>query len=264
MSDWKKGQVAVSNGFLAYHRTKTQGTPLVLSHGLTDNGLCWRRVGVELSANFDVIMIDARGHGESSRVSGADEYDPAQDIGEVIEALDLVEPIVMGHSVGGRATAAYANSPYSRASKVILEDPAFVPLMLPEALEARQTKFRGDIEKMQALTFEEIVALGKSQNPDWDTSEFPDWAVSKQQVDATAFPDFKLAWQSLVPNIKAPTLIIYGESERGSIVTAKLAGEARKLNPLLSSVQIANAGHNIRRENFFDYLACVKKFLGVD
>jgi N-formylmaleamate deformylase len=263
MSDWKKGRVAVSNGSLAYHRTGTQGPPLVLSHGLTDNGLCWRRVALELSANFDVIMIDARGHGESSRVCGADEFDPALDIGEVIEALDLIEPIVMGHSLGGRSTAAYANSPNSRASKVILEDPAFVPLVPPEADEARQSKFRSDIEKMQALTFEEIIALGRSQTPDWDTSEFPDWAISKQQVDADAFPDFKRPWQSLVSNICASTLIIYGESERGSIVTADLAGEAKKLNPQMSSVQIANAGHNIRRENFVDYLTCVKKFLGV-
>ncbi|MCA6319719.1 alpha/beta fold hydrolase, partial [Phenylobacterium sp.] len=71
-ADWIPGEVAVSGGQLAYHRTGGDGPPLVLSHGLTDNGLCWTRLAEALAPDFDIIMLDARGHGASSRVGPGD------------------------------------------------------------------------------------------------------------------------------------------------------------------------------------------------
>ena len=35
------GAIPVTGGHLAYHRTGGDKPALVLSHGLTDNGLCW-------------------------------------------------------------------------------------------------------------------------------------------------------------------------------------------------------------------------------
>ena len=39
--------------------------PLILLHGLTDNGLCWNQIPMLLEVEYDVIMPDARGHGVS-------------------------------------------------------------------------------------------------------------------------------------------------------------------------------------------------------
>ena len=100
-SNWSTGTVEVSGGRLAYHRTCGSGPAILLSHGLTDNGLCWRRVALALQADYDVVMLDARGHGESSRIPKDEERDPARDIAEVIDGLGLKSPILMGHSVGG-------------------------------------------------------------------------------------------------------------------------------------------------------------------
>ena len=95
----------VADGQLAYHRTGGEGPPLVLSHGLTDNGLCWTRFAAAMASEFDVIMLDARGHGDSSRMPSSRPHDPGADIAEAINRLGLVSPIVMGHSVGARSTA---------------------------------------------------------------------------------------------------------------------------------------------------------------
>jgi pimeloyl-ACP methyl ester carboxylesterase len=56
-------------------------------------------------------------------------------------------------------------------------------------------------------------------------------------------------------------LLLYGERARGGIVTPQIAEEARAINPNIRTVQIAASGHNIRRENFADYLAAVRAFL---
>ena len=261
MNSWQSGTVAVSGGHLAFHRTGGSGPALVLSHGLTDNGLCWTRFAAALAPEFDVIMLDARGHGHSSRISVSEPHDPGRDIAEAIEQLGLVSPVVMGHSVGARATAMCANANPGRVSKVVLEDPPFVPLAERSATANRRNRFRQQVEKFQAMSEAEITAMGKASSPGWHDDEFPAWTAAKKQVDPEAMPDYRTPWQDAIARITAPTLLIYGERDRGGIVTRELADEARAINSNISAIQIAGAGHNIRRENFADFLAAVRGFL---
>lgn len=256
---WRAGSVPVSGGFLAYHRTGGGGPQLVLSHGLTDSGLCWSRLASALEVEFDVIMLDARGHGDSSRLPEI--HDPAQDIAEAIAALDLTAPIVIGHSVGARATAAYANTHPDRVARVILEDPPFLPLADPSAVPARARKFQEQVERFQAMSQPEITALGRVTHPLWHGDEFPAWAAAKRQVDPNASPAYVTPWQAQIDRITAPTLLIHGDASLGSLVTPAIAAEAMAVNGKIQAVAIADAGHNVRRENFPAYLAAVKAFL---
>jgi pimeloyl-ACP methyl ester carboxylesterase len=261
MKSWQSGIVKVSDGMLAIHRTGGTGPQLVLSHGLTDNGLCWARVAQELASEFDIIMLDARGHGLSSRISENGEHDPAEDIAQAIEQLGLVAPAVIGHSVGALATARFANKYHGRASVVILEDPPFLPVASAAVLEDRQQAFRLHVEKFQAMTESEIAKLGRETSPTWHEDEFLAWAIAKKQTDPKAFPSNHTRWQDAIAQIVVPTLLIYGESERGGIVRPKIAEEARALNPQIKAVQIKGAGHNIRRENFSEYMTTIQTFL---
>lgn len=260
-SDWTFQFVQVSSGRLGCHRTGGSGPPVVLSHGLTDNGLCWLRLAEALAGAFDLIMLDARGHGQSSPIGDPATHDPARDIAEAIEALKLDGPIVMGHSVGGRATADFAGTWPARASRVVLEDPIFIPPMDPGLREKRQARFRQQVEAFRAQTEAEILAAGRAANPAWHDDDFPDWAQAKRLVDPDASPLYLQPWQDTLARIEAPTLLIHGEPGFGGVVTPELAAEARALNPLIQDVEIPRAGHNIRRENFPDYLAAVRGFL---
>ena len=262
MTPWLSGTVKISGGHLAYHRTGGSGPSLVLSHGLTDNGLCWSRVASALAPEFDVIMLDARGHGQSSRISLDAPHDPSQDIADTIEQLGLRSPIVMGHSVGARATAGYANTYPGRVSKVILEDPPFLPLIEPAAVAIRREKFRAQVETFQAMSEAEIMAMGRTASPLWHPGEFPAWATAKKQVDPNAMPHYATAWQDSIDRISVPTLLICGEGQSGGIVTPGIASEAERINTNVRSVEIAGAGHNVRRENFTDYMVAVRSFLG--
>lgn len=261
METWQSGTVDISGGHLAYHRTGGLGPALVLSHGLTDNGLCWSRFAAALASEFDIIMLDARGHGLSSRISETEPFDPARDIAEAVEELRLVSPIVMGHSVGARATASYANAYPGRVSKVILEDPPFGPVADPGVSKARRERFREHVAAFSSMSEAQIMAKGKSATPRWHDDDLPAWATAKRQVDPEAMPVYDTAWQDSISCIEAPTLLIFGEPGHGGIVTPEMAEEALEVNPNITTAQIKNAGHNIRRENFADYLAVVHKFI---
>ena len=64
MHDWYEGDVLSSGINVHYYRTGIGTKPaLLLAHGFTDNGLCWSRTADALSADFDVVMVDARNHG---------------------------------------------------------------------------------------------------------------------------------------------------------------------------------------------------------
>ena len=259
--DWSSGIVEIAGGHIAYHRTDTSGPPLVLSHGLTDNGLCWIRVAEVLAEDFDVIMLDARAHGNSSRITEGIEYDPALDLAQAIEQLGLNAAVVMGHSLGARSTARYAAMYPERVSTVILEDPPLLARRDKVAMEKWRTDFRKQVLQFRSMTIEQITQLGKERSPSWHDDEFPAWATSKLEVDfEVSFFDPE-PWQNYIPLITAPTLLMYGEAGFGGIVTTEIAAEVCSLNPRITTTQIDGAGHNTRRENFNDYMLVVRNFL---
>jgi N-formylmaleamate deformylase len=257
---WTSGTVEVTGGRLAYHRTGGSGPVALLSHGLTDSGLCWFRLAQALAPEFDLVLLDARGHGDSSRIPEGG-GDPARDIAEAAAGLGLDRPMVMGHSVGGRATADYAGAYPDRVSKVILEDPVFLPPADPAATAKRRTRFREQVEGFRAMSQAELIAMGRATSPGWHEDDFPAWAAAKPRVDPEAYPVYARPWQEAVAKISAPTLLVRGEAALGGLVTPEIAAEAMAINPRIQSIEIPGAGHNTRRENFDAYLAAVRDFL---
>ena len=128
-------------------------------------------------------------------------------------------------------------------------------------LERRRAGFRGQVEAYSGMSRADLLALGHKYHPTWREDEFPAWIDAKAQVDGNAMPVFVQAWQNSVAKIKAPTLIVHGEAKLGSLISPEIVLEAKALNRRLNTLEIPNAGHNTRRENFEAYLAAVVVFL---
>jgi pimeloyl-ACP methyl ester carboxylesterase len=86
------------------------GPPVVLSHGVTLSVRTWvKQMEALPAAGFRAIAFDHRGHGASTVGSSGHSLDTlAADVRTVVEGLDLHDAVIVGHSMGGVATQAFA------------------------------------------------------------------------------------------------------------------------------------------------------------
>lgn len=262
MSDWQEGEIYANGIRIHYHRTGGDKPAVVLAHGFTDNGLCWTRVARVLQSDYDVVMYDARNHGESDRKQVGDS-DSEADCAGVIRELGLENPALIGHSMGARTVARVAGRHPENVRCAILEDPPW-PVDLEEDYQerdARFAEFRRWISGLKDVSVEQIVKHGRRFNPTWHDDEFPAWAASKQQVEMGIAPDLGGTWQNDAAAIAVPTLLVYADPQAGGIVSAAAAQQAESLNARIRAQHIPGAGHNIRREQFEPFMTVVQDFL---
>ena len=248
-----------------FHYTRTgdgDKPPVLLLHGLSDNGLCWLSVARELEANYDVIMPDARGHGKSARVLPGEQIDNADDVADLITALRLQTPIVAGHSMGGVAATELGARYPDLVGALILEDPAWIDPAEP-VVTVQENPFFAWLMDLEGVSVDEIVAMGKAFSPTWPEVEFPTWAESKRQLDTNVLSavNVRKPWREFVAALTVPTLLITAEVALGAIVSPAMAQEAAALAPLIQVARIPDAGHNIRRENYPAFMQAVQAFL---
>ncbi len=126
---WSDGFVYANGVRLHYYRAlPAEGKPaIVMAHGVTDNGLCWTTVSEKLQDDYNLYMLDTRGHGLSDPFTSSDDGDTLiKDVVAAVEALGLEKPILMGHSMGA-ATVMRVGAEYPElARSVIMLDP-FLP-----------------------------------------------------------------------------------------------------------------------------------------
>ena len=97
---------AASEGVRIHFRVEGTGPPLVLLHGFGVSGDAWRTGGhVEaLSDQFQVITMDARGHGRSDKPHDLSSYSLLRRVSDVTSVLDAVgveTAYFLGYSLGG-------------------------------------------------------------------------------------------------------------------------------------------------------------------
>lgn len=123
---WSEGYVYANGVRLHYYRAvpAADKLPLVMVHGITDNGLCWTTLALKLQDDYDIYMLDARGHGLSDPFTASDDTDTLiTDVVAAVQALELKKPILMGHSMGAH-TVMRLGAEYPELTKaVIMLDP---------------------------------------------------------------------------------------------------------------------------------------------
>ena len=80
---------------------RPDGAVVLMLHGLTSSGATWRHVAPALGANFRVIALDARGHGDSEWTKDYSFELMADDVAGFCEQIGILGAIVVGHSMGG-------------------------------------------------------------------------------------------------------------------------------------------------------------------
>jgi non-heme chloroperoxidase len=101
--------ITTRDGTEIYYKDWGEGPAVTLSHGWPLSADQWDGQMLFLAQHgFRAIAHDRRGHGRSGQASSGNDMDGyADDLAALIEALDLHDVIVVGHSTGGGEVARY-------------------------------------------------------------------------------------------------------------------------------------------------------------
>ena len=124
------------DGTQLYYKDWGTGRPVVFSHGWPLSGDAWEAQMFHLASNgFRCIAHDRRGHGRSSQPWDGNHMDQyADDLAELMEALELRNVLMVGHSTGGGEVARYiGRHGTKRVAKAVLMG-AVPPIMAKTAV----------------------------------------------------------------------------------------------------------------------------------
>jgi non-heme chloroperoxidase len=160
--------ITVKDGTTIYYKDWGKGPVVTFSHGWPLNADAWDGQIFFLAQNgFRVVAHDRRGHGRSSQAwSGNDMNGYADDLAAVIEALDLKDVTLVGHSTGGGEVARYIGRHGTKrvAAAVLIgavppilvksaDNPEGIPIEVFDGLRSSLAKDRSQFWKDFAMMF---------------------------------------------------------------------------------------------------------------
>lgn len=114
-----------NEGVRIHYEVEGQGPPLILAHWWTGSLEDWRMFGYvdALKDDYRLILIDARGHGQSDKPHDPAAYTPEQQVGDIVAVLDelgISKAHYFGYSMGGTMGWAFAKYTPDRLDSLII------------------------------------------------------------------------------------------------------------------------------------------------
>lgn len=232
------------------------GKPLILMHGWGCNSSTVSGIAAVAAQTHTVYNLDLPGHGQSpepKEVWGVEEYTAA--IEELVTRLGLENPVIIGHSFGGRIGILYASR--NKVDKLILVDAAGVK-------PRRSLKYYYKVYTFKAIKNILNIFLGKEKaKPIIENFRAKrgsaDYAAASPMMKQILSKSVNQDLRSYMPNISAPTLLIWGEND-----TATPMRDARimeRLIPNAGLVSFAGCGHYSFLDNSARFASVLRSFL---
>ncbi len=266
MAEWASYDVPLEGVTLRIYRTNGGKPPVVLAHGFADSGLFWTAVAQALEAQFELIMYDARGHGLSPLpAEGMGTSAMVEDLANLIRALGLDRPALMGHSMGAGTVAGLAVAHPELTRGIVLEDPGWRdPTVAPMDMGAFRQRIRDEVQRYRKISREEVIADCQARHPLWPAVQCGAWADARLQLDPRILEGLGGLggnWRETARAIACPVLLVTADVDRGGIVTPEVAAEAKTLLKRGQVVHIGGAGHAIRSDQLGLFVQTVTPFL---
>ena len=267
---WVQGSV-MANGIRQhiYRTGSRRQPPVVLLHGFMEGAITWLRVAKALAADYHVIMPDARAHGRSAGPEKG--FTPeilADDVGALLEALELERPFLVGRSNGAVTAVLVTAAHPDRVRGLVLEEPPASamprPAIRPEQLQEKnwfQTWLQW-MQNLHGMSHEERLASALARWPNglpippdepvWSEDDFVTHVEALAQFNADIFRQ-KLDYWSLLPYLEqakgliCPVLLLAGNLELGSLVSDETTAELAASWPRGRVLRVMESGHIISR-----------------
>jgi pimeloyl-ACP methyl ester carboxylesterase len=244
------------NGTQVRYKMTGAGSDVLLLHGWGCDHTIWAGVQAHLEGRFRVTAVDLPGFGGSSEPPMAwSVEDFTANIEGVVEALGLREPIIFGHSHGGRVALLYASR--NVVPKMVLVDAAGVK-------PHRSLQYYLRVWSFKAMKRLAPLVLGKARAQEMierrrNASGSADYRAASPVMRATLSRVVNQDLRWVMPLIKAPTLLVWGQND-----TATPLDDARKMERLIPDaglVVFAGAGHFSFIEQPARFASIIENFL---
>lgn len=113
-----------------FFRELGQGQPMIILHGIFGSSDNWLTQAKLFSPHYRVFTVDQRNHGQSPHDNGFSYPLMVEDLREFIDTHRLENPIVIGHSMGGKVAMNFALAHPDKLEKLIVVDIAPKPYNL--------------------------------------------------------------------------------------------------------------------------------------
>jgi len=241
--------ITTRDGTEIYYKDWGSGPVVTFSHGWPLSADAWDgQLLFLVQKGFRVVAHDRRGHGRSSQASsGNDMNGYADDLAAVIEALDLKDATLVGHSTGGGEVARYiGRHGTKRVARAVLiaavpplmvktaGNPEGLPLEVFDGMRSALVKDRSQFYKDLALRFYGANRPGAKVSQG-TLDQFWLWSMqaglknSYESIKAFSETDFT----DDLAKFDVPTLVLHGEDDQ--IVPVK--DSARKSARLIKGVK---------------------------
>jgi pimeloyl-ACP methyl ester carboxylesterase len=241
----------------------TRGDPLLLLHGIGSRYVSWYPVLDQLVSHFRLIAPDFRGHGDSDKpASGYLHVDYAADVNALIEALEIDQPKIIGHSLGAIVAYAWAGLYGVSTARLVLEDP-------PTRTGPDDSAMLDGWMTLASLSLPEAESYYHDQYPDWSDADCYRRAISITSTSPAVFRELRdqsrsadgIDRLSSLPVVNSPLLMIYGDLAFGGMSAPEDIHRIEAQSKHARSVQIHGAGHSLHRDNSHAFLAAALPFL---
>ena len=99
-----------------------KGQDLIVIHGLFGMSDNWNSLGKQFTKYCKVHLIDLRNHGRSPHSDDFNYDVMCEDVLEYMEDNDIVRPIILGHSLGGKVAMKFAFTVHEKIERLIVAD----------------------------------------------------------------------------------------------------------------------------------------------
>ena len=246
-------------------RTLGAGAPMVIMHGVFGTSDNWVTVSKTLAEHFQVFLLDLRNHGQSPH-SDIFTYDAmAEDLYEFLIEHQLTNPIIIGHSMGGKVAMTYAAN-YENIGKLIVVDiaPRFYPRHHDQILEGlnaiplAELKSRAHADEILASYISELgvrqfllknLYRTEAGNFAWRLN----LPVIAQNIDIIGEP------LDMEARILTPTLFVKGSKSK--YIQSSDEEMIQHIFPNSSIATVQDAGHWVQAEQPEEFAKKIFKFL---
>jgi non-heme chloroperoxidase len=218
--DFRRSEVQVHDGTTLRFIDEGEGLPLVMLPGLSGSAVKFARQVEDLRADYRVIALDPRGHGESDAPeTGYNFHTLARDLHDVLQSLELGDIALLGHSAACKIILTYWELyDTSHVKRLILSDDA--PCCVADGAFSfdEAVQLLAELESPDAAAHtKDLAAMFVSQEADTELRQF----FYEQTLKMPRVAHAKLLrwalfgdWWDAVTKVDVPTLSIGGRSSR--------------------------------------------------